>query len=430
MLKITVGFLILICCNLPTTAEADTKPQLEAHLTPFGATRAGNGSTIPEWTGESLSVTDDEPIFTIDASNYQQYKNHLSAGQLALFQRYPDSFSMPIFPSRRTFSAPDEVYKNTAINALKTSLNKSSTGFENARGGIPFPLPKSALEVYFNHIGRWRGTQLQNTTSDAVIQRNGKFSLVTRKTIIRFDSYISDIQSDNFVSLVSRITAPALKSGNGILVLEPLDQFNNSRLAWFWDKGRRRTIRAPNIAYDQPVQSAQSLRTADDADLINGSPDRFNWELLEKRELYIPYNNERLSSKQLRYKELLKKHHINPQYTRYELHRVWVIQATLKNEWRHVYSRRDFYLDEDSWQVVIADQYDKNGELWRVSMSYSKFYADLPGIFPVINVFHDLHKQLYSVMGLQNERKTSNQFNQEVARNSLFTPAGLKRFVQ
>lgn len=428
MLKRTIS-LILITLSSSLLA-GDIETNLATELTPFGAVRAGNGAAIPEWTGEPITITDSTPLFIITAENHQQHKQHLTIGQVALFESYPDSFTMPIYPTVRSFTAPAEVYENTAINAINTNLNKTVTGFENAIGGIPFPIPESALEVYFNHIGRWRGKQLKNTASDAVVQKNGKFSLITRKSVIRFDSYIADLESDHFISLVSRTTAPAMKSGNGLLVLEPLDQLNNSRLAWSWDKGRRRAIRAPNVAYDQPVISAQSLRTADDTDLVNGSPDRFNWELFEKREIYIPYNNERLSSKDLSYKELLSKHHINPDHTRYELHRVWVIRATLKNEWRHIYSQRDFYLDEDSWQVVIADQYDKSGELWRVSLSYPKFYPDMPGIFSVINVFHDLQNRRYSVMGLQNERSTENEFNGEQARNNLFTPAGLKRYVQ
>ncbi len=429
MLKQTIT-LILIALSSTLPAEADISTQVTTELTPFGAVRAGNGGAIPDWTGEVITLSNSKPLFIITAENHRQHLQQLTAGQIALFEHYPHSFTMPIYPTVRTFIAPAEIYENTAINATNTSLNKTSSGFENALGGIPFPIPESALEVYFNHIGRWRGRQLKNTASDAVVQKNGKFSLISRKSIVRFDSYIPELESDNFMSLVARVTAPAMKSGNGLLVLEPLDQLNNSRLAWLWDKGRRRAIRAPNVAYDQPVVSAQSLRTADDTDLVNGSPDRFNWELLEKREIYIPYNNDRLNSKDLKYKEILTKNHINPEHTRYELHRVWVLRATLKNEWRHIYSQRDFYLDEDSWQVVIADQYDKAGKLWRVSLSYSKFYSELPGIFPVINVFHDLQNQRYSVMGLQNERSSKNEFNGEKARDSLFTPSGLKRYVQ
>lgn len=430
MYKISILLIGLIFSSI-TTAKVSTEQQslLNQSLTPLGAERAGNGGLIPEWKANTGFIENQKPLFIITSLNYTQYEMNLTAGQIALFKRYPESFQMPIYPSQRTFSAPEWVNENTYKNALTSELNSDSSGFTSALAGIPFPIPKSALEVYFNHIARWRGKQLKNTASDAVVFKNGKHTLITRKSIVRFDFYNENIDSNNIISLIARITAPASKAGNGVLALEPLDQFNNARSAWLWDKGRRRAIRAPNLAYDTPIQLADSLRTADDTDMINGSPDRFEWQLLDKREIYIPYNNNKLSSKDLRYKTLLQKHHINSEHTRYELHRVWFLRATLKKEWRHIYSQRDFYLDEDSWQIVVADQYNKAGELWRVSLSYTKHFPDIPGIYPIINVYHDLHNQKYSVMGLQNERRTENEFNGEAIKDSLFTPSGLKRFL-
>lgn len=425
--------ILLLCLILSSSTFAKVNPEqqrlLNQTLTPFGAERAGNGALISEWTGNTAFVDNQQPLYIITAQNHPQYEMNLTAGQIALFKRYPESFEMPVYPTQRTFSAPEWVNQNTYKNALTTELNSGGSSFSSALPGIPFPIPESALEVYFNHIARWRGKQLKNTASDAVVFKNGKYTLITRKSIVRFDFYNENNESNNILSLISRVTAPASKAGNGVLALEPLDQLNNVRSAWLWDKGRRRAIRAPNLAYDTPIQIADSLRTTDDTDLINGSPDRFDWQLLEKREIYIPYNNNKLSNKDLPYKTLLQKHHINSEYTRYELHRVWVLRARLKKEWRHIYSQRDFYLDEDSWQVVIADQYNKAGELWRVSLSFSQYFPDMPGIFPVINVYHDLHSQKYSVMGLQNERKTKNEFNGKAVKDSLFTPSGLKRFL-
>jgi len=413
-----------------TKVQENQQGLLKTKLTPLGAIRVGNDKDIPTWIGSSDYPKDEQPLFIITSQNIGEYKDHLTVGQLTLFERYPDTFKMPVYPTQRTATAPDWVYKNTAINAINTTLNKDKTGFENAVGGIPFPIPHSALEVYFNHISRWRGRQLENRASDAVVFKKGSFTLNTRNSLVRFDGYLENSQSKYFVSLVSKTLAPAVKSGGGVLVLEPLDQLNEKRAAWLWDKGRRRVIRAPNIAYDNPVSSASSLRTVDDTDLISGSPDKFDWQMLEKREIYIPYNNEKLASKDLRYKDILHKGHINPEHTRYELHRVWVIEATLKEKWRHVYSKRTFYIDEDSWQVVAADQYNKQGKLWRVSLSYPKFYADMPGVFPVINVFHDLISQQYHVMGLQNEENGENIFNGEIAKDGLFTPSGFKRFMR
>lgn len=430
MLKIITALIAMLFCSMENAnASPEQQSLLGNSLTPFGATRAGNDGRIPEWVDGTAFIENQQPLFVITAENYTQYEVNLTAGQVALFKHYPETFKMPVYPSQRTFTAPDWVNQNTYKNTLTTKLNTDKSGFVDALPGIPFPIPASALEVYFNHIARWRGKQLTNTASDAVVYKNGKHALITRKSIVRFDFYNENISSNNFVSLIARVTAPASKAGGGVLVLDPLDQLNNIRSAWLWDKGRRRAIRAPNLSYDTPVTIADSLRTADDTDLINGSPDRFDWQLLEKREIYIPYNNTQLSSKDIRYKNLLSKHHINPEHTRYELHRVWVISASLKTKWRHIYSHRDFYLDEDSWQVVIADQYNKQGELWRVSLSFPKFFPDMPGIFPVINVFHDLHSQKYSVMGLQNERRTKNEFSGKAVKDSLFTPSGLKRFL-
>lgn len=425
--------ILLLCLIFSSSTFAKVSPEqqrlLNQTLTPFGAERTGNGALIPEWTANTVFVDNQQPLYIITAQNYTNYETNLTAGQVALFKHYPESFTMPVYPSQRTFSAPDWVLQNTYKNAMTAELNSDGSGFSSALSGIPFPIPESALEVYFNHISRWRGKQLKNTASDAVVFKNGKYTLITRKSIVRFDFYNESNNKNNFISLISRVTAPARKAGSGILVLEPLDQLNNARSAWLWDKGRRRAIRAPNLAYDTPIQLADSLRTTDDTDLISGSPDRFNWQLLGKQEVYIPYNNNKLNNKNVRYKTLLQKHHINPEYTRFELHRVWVLRATLKKEWRHIYSQRDFYLDEDTWQVVIADQYNKAGELWRVSLSFSKYFPDMPGIFPVINVYHDLHNRKYSVMGLQNERKTKNEFNGEAVKDSLYTPSGLKRFL-
>ncbi len=424
-------FLILLFLFETGLAKVDLsrQAQLQNELTPFGAIKSGHGKDIPAW-GETIDdFGDEEPLFTITQDSYSQYKDKLTAGQIALFKRY-DTFQMPIYPSHRTAVAPQWVYDNTFDNAIDTELNKDQSGFENAKGGIPFAIPQSPLEVYFNHIARWRGQQVESTFSDAVVEKSGQFTLITNKALVRFDSYVPNHKSKNFISIIGKTLAPATRSGSGVLVLEPLDQLNNKRSAWLWDKGRRRVIRAPNVSYDNVVSTSSGLRTVDDTDMISGSPDRFDWKMLEKREVYIPYNNDKLADKILKYRDILTKNHINSQYARYELHRVWVIEATLKPKWRHLYSKRTFYIDEDTWQVVIADQYNKKGDLWRVSMSYPKFFKEMPGVFSVINVFHDLVSKRYHVMGLENEVKTDAKYNGEIAKDGLFTPSGFKRFMR
>jgi hypothetical protein len=430
-LKNIMKILVLLLVSVASFAKVDSvqQVQLKNNLTPFGAIKAGNGKDIPEWNDVYDNLADEKPLLTITHENYQQYKENLTAGQTALFERY-ETYQMPVYSSHRTAVAPQWVYDNTFDNAITTELNKDHSGYENVKGGIPFPMPQSALEVYFNHIARWRGQQVESMFSDAVVEKSGQYTLITNKALVRFDSYLQDHESKSFISVIGKTLAPATRSGSGVLVLEPLDQLNNSRSAWLWDKGRRRVIRAPNVSYDNVVQTSGGLRTVDDTDMISGSPDRYDWKMLEKCELYIPYNNEKLDSKELRYRDILTKNHINPNYTRYELHRVWVIQAELKPKWRHLYSKRTFYIDEDTWQVVLADQYNKKGDLWRVSMAYPKFFKEMPGVFSVINVFHDLMTKRYHVMGLENEVKSEAKYNGEIAKDSLFTPSGFKRYMR
>ena len=53
-----------------------------------------------------------------------------------------------------------------------------------------------------------------------------------------------------------------------------------------YNTGQRRG-RAPNVAYDNPGTAADGLRTADQLDLFNGSPDRYEWKLLGKKEMWF-----------------------------------------------------------------------------------------------------------------------------------------------
>jgi hypothetical protein len=426
------SLLLMISITSMAKVPVDLANKLGHEMTPMGAIKAGDETHgIPVWQDITAIDANEKPLFTITHDNHQQHAEHLTAGQIALFKTYPETFKMPIYPSHRTFSAPDWVYKNTKINATTATLNTEQTGILDAIGGIPFPIPQSALEVYFNHVARWRGVQLVNHASDANVGEDGEFQISTRESLIRFDYYLNDNPNPNrLFSAISKTTAPSTRAGSGGLVIEPLDQIKEPRSAWLWDNGRRRVTRAPNFAYDQPISSANAMRTADDTDMVNGSPDRFSWQLLESRTVYIPYNNNRLADTNLKYAEILQPGHLNPELTRYEMHRVWVIRASIKSEWRHLYSQRDFYLDEDSWSIVIADQYDKQGLLFRVSMAYLQQDSNMPGTFPVVTAFHDLNSKKYHVMGLQNEAPKGNIYDAEVANDNLFTSNGLKRYVK
>ena len=426
--------------------SAGEAAQLKSSLTPLGAEKAGNAAgSIPAWTGGITQApagykpgqhhpdpfAADKPLFTIDKANLEQYREHLTPGQLALFKTYPDSFRMPVYPSRRSGSAPQWLYDNTFANATSARLLDGGNGFADAYGGVPFPIPKSGVEALWNHVARYRGTYVVRRASEVAVQRNGSYSLVTSQQEALFKYYLkggsfADLNNLMFYYL-SFTKSPARLAGGAVLVHETLDQVKEPRQAWGYNAGQRRVRRAPNLAYDTPIAAADGLRTADDTDMFNGAPDRYDWKLRGKKEIYIPYNNYKVSSPEVKYEELLKPGHLDPQYTRYELHRVWVVEGTLKPGARHIYSKRTLYLDEDSWSAAVVDQYDGRGELWRVSMAYLKNFYDLPYTWSALDVFHDLQARRYHVQNLDNEEPGTIDFTQAIPDDSYFKPSALRR---
>ncbi|XXF10574.1 DUF1329 domain-containing protein [Pseudomonas sp. D2-3] len=439
--------LVLLAGNSMAAVSPQDAAKLGASLTPLGAEKAGNAAgSIPAWTGGITQApagyqgsgkhhvdpfAGDKPLFTITRANLAQYRDQLTPGQVALFETYPDSFQMPVYPSRRSGSAPQWVYDNTARNTVSAKLLDGGNGFADAYGGIPFPIPQNGVEALWNHIARYRGTYVVRRASEVAVQRNGSYSLVTSQQEALFKFYdpkgsYADLNNILFYYL-SFTRSPARLAGGAVLVHETLDQVKEPRQAWGYNAGQRRVRRAPNLAYDTPISAADGLRTADDTDMFNGAPDRYDWKLLGKREIYIPYNSYKLTSPQVKYKDLLQVGHLNPAYTRYELHRVWVVEGKLKTGARHIYSKRTLYLDEDSWQAAVVDQYDGRGELWRVSMAYLKNYYELPTTWSALDVFHDLQARRYHVQNLDNEEANTIDFSQPTADDGYFTPAALRR---
>jgi hypothetical protein len=442
--SMAVAFVLTLTAN---TAQAADAAAWDKSLTPLGAEKAGNAAgTIPAWSGGLTQAPagykgpgkphvdpfgTDTPLFTITKANLDQYKASLTPGQIAMFEAYPNSYQMPVYTTRRSGAAPQWVYDNTRKNAGSAKLISGGNGFVDAYGGIPFPMPQSGVEALWNHIARYRGTYVVRRASEVAVQRNGSFSPITSQQEAKFKFYEPDGSYAGLGNVMfyylSFTKSPARLAGSAVLVHETLDQVKEPRQAWAYNAGQRRVRRAPNLAYDTPIPAADGLRTADDTDMFNGSPDRYDWKLMGKKEIYIPYNNYKVSSPEVSYKQLLQTGHLNPAYTRHELHRVWVVEGTLKPNARHIYSKRTLYLDEDSWQAAVVDQYDSRGELWRVSMAYLKNFYELPTTWSALDVFHDLHARRYHVQNLDNEEPNTIDFSQISPEESEFTPAALRR---
>lgn len=402
--------------------SAEEAATLGTTLTPMGAEKAANAAgTIPEWTGGITQVHPDfktgghypdpfavdKPLFTIDAANMAEHQKRLSPGQQALLKRYP-SWKMKVYPTRRSASLPQGIYDETLANATAVKLVENGVGFTGTTGGTPFPIAKNGLEAIWNHITAYKGDTYRTSWSQAPVTAGGDYNLVS------FDYEFDFVYSHQgkrpqertpnllfyFLQIVKQ---PPRLAGQLLLVHEFADQVSEPRKAWTYNPGQRRVRLAPNVAYDNPGTAADGLRTNDDFFMYNGATDRYDWKLVGKREIYIPYNGYLINGPTLKVKDVLQAGHINPEHARYELHRVWEVEATLKPGTSHLYKKRVFFIDEDSWIVHVQDKYDNRDQLWRVDELHSLNYYDIPFVAAGLEVKHDLQSGRYIALSIRNE---------------------------
>ncbi len=437
---------ILAVLSTPAIAavSAAEAAKLGKELTPMGAERAGNAAgTIPAWTGGLTSpgagfkagghypnpFASDKPKFTITGANADQYKDQLSPGQIAMLKKYP-TWKMNVYETRRTASFPKGHYDQTIANATKATLAPGGNGILGTTGGIPFAIPKNGLEVIWNHLARYRGESYATNWSQAAVTRDGNYTPVRFEYEYEFhygslEKKPNEIEQGKLFNFLQSVTAPARLAGQILLVHEFTDQVTTPRRAWTYNPGQRRVRLAPNVAYDNPGTASDGLRTNDDFLMFNGATDRYDWKLIGKKEMYVPYNSYVISGNTVSMKDVLKAGHVNPDTTRYELHRVWVVEATLKPGTSHIYTKRTFYIDEDSWMNVVQDKYDARGNLWRVSEQHNINYADIPMQAPSVEVHHDLQSGRYLAMGLRNDERSVYVPIKRTAAD--FSPNGLRR---
>ncbi|MCG7201498.1 DUF1329 domain-containing protein [Marinobacter pelagius] len=445
--KLAKTAVISVALSVCFTASAnDDVTRLGAELTPLGGLKAGNPEgTIPEWKGglpiDAGKVVDgfmsnpfegEEPKFVINSENYKEYENKLSEGQVAMLTKYPESYKIPVYESRRTANVPQEIEaaaKRSVKGVETVNDGNGLKGLSNSRY-YAFPLPDKGVEVIWNHMTRYRGGSMKRTMVQVSPYANGDYSLVRFDDIFSFPETVDGATDEHMESVLffylQRVLSPSRLSGSVLMAHETVDQVKDPRRVWVYNSGQRRVRRAPQVAYDGPGQAADGQRVADNLDMYNGAPDRYDWELVGKKEMYIPYNNYELGSPNHKYKDIFKAGHINQDLTRYELHRVWEVKATLKDGDRHVYAERTFYLDEDTWQIVLQDMYDGRGNLWRVAEGHAvQFYhAQVPGYAG--EVLYDLLNGRYLAMGFTNEEAHGPTFGTETELRD-FSPSALRQ---
>ncbi len=406
--------LCMVSLGLAGAASAAVSPeeaaQLKTVLTPLGGLRAGNSDgSIPAWKGGLTTLPagytaggkrpdpfkDEKPLFSITARNMAQYADKLADGTKFLLQRYPDSYRIDVYPTHRTAAAPQWVYDQIFRNATQATLIQGPAGPmpKGAFGGIPFPIPKTGAEVLWNHQLDWRGEAMRGTGKSYQLTGSGSWINVLQSTTeVTMPYYYKDeaaaFAADGVYSRIRQINAgPPLRAGQGLVGSLNLDE--SKSMTWVYLPGQRRTRKTPNACCDTPTPFSGGLVNFDEVGTFSGRMDRFDWKLIGKQELYIPYNNNSTESAPSD-ASVLGQHHLNPDHVRWELHRVWVVEATLRPGERHSSPKGRYYFDEDTSVGVLADRWDSKGQLARHVFTMISVLPDVPAASPSVWGVYDL----------------------------------------
>ena len=406
------------------TVTAEEVKQLGTTLTGLGAEKAANkDGSIPEFTNTPITppadykpgnghypdpYKDEKPLLRIDAKNMDQYADKLTEGTKTLLKRWP-SYRVDVYPTHRTPTYSKWVGENTIKNATRVKLVADGLGVEGAYGGIPFPIPKSGLEVLWNSVLAPKPVSTDTIYAAYEVDANGRRRLNAIASMYHeypyYDPDRTSMDGQSYYKFLANVMAPAARVGGKNLGWYSIDYTKQDLLLWTYIPGQRRSRLAPETKYDG-IAGSQGYRF-DELNLYSGPMDRYNFKLVGKKEIYVPYNAYRAVFGAT--DKVVTPVHINPDALRWELHRVWVVDGTLKSGKSHALTRRTFYADEDTWALLLSDSYDSTGKLSRMGqdLSFTMYEGGNSTLLNYTTVFYNVAKDGYLVNDLFGEQKLS-----------------------
>jgi len=430
-----------------TTADAD---RLKSELTPMGAERAGNADgSIPAWTGDNLPLppgsgpygllpdffASDAKLVSINASNMAQYKDKLSNGFMAMMTKYPN-FRIDVYPTHRTALATQEIYDNIYANVTRAepASGGSRFGFTGAYGGIPFPIPnqddplEGGAQLIWNHSCRWQGVyQKRNVSIHTMIDSQlvlcfGELVYQSSPyyypggTPANYNGWIRQFRAD--------VWGPPESKGQSFLQWDPTNPTTNPIEIWEYLSGQGRVRKAPELQYGTPESQSDDIINYDETYLWLGAMDQYDWKLIGKKEIYIPYNNNKAYLATAA--EVQTPDFMNPDMIRWELHRVWVVDATLHAGQRNVLPHRIFYVDEDTMSIALTDSYDAQGNIFHVGMNLVENRPDIPGTVLGPTAVYNIQSGHYvTVQGIWNESPTDQGYDLSPIPDDTYQPQAM-----
>lgn len=435
-----IGLLAMLTCTISAWAAVgiEEAAKLKGELTPMGSEKAANkDGSIPAWTGGFTGriagekeggrrgdpFKSEKPLYSVTSKNMAQYADKLSEGVKALLKKYPSSYRLDVYPTHRTAMTPQWVYDNTAKNAVNAKMKDDAV--TGAYGGIPFPIPKNGLEAMWNHKLAWRGESWEADINQYQLTSDGKVVLTTDGLIRqRMPYYFKEGSEASFEGVFWEInllnSGPPIRAGEMVAGRQNIDEDKSQSYVYL--TGQRRVRKLPNACCDTPTPASAGVMTFDELGVFAGTTARFNWKLVGKKEILIPYNNN--SFLQAKDSEVVAPRHLNPDHVRWELHRVWVVEATLKDGQRHQAPKSTYYLDEDTWVATLGDRWDAKGDLWKTLWMLNYVMPDAPGTVQQTFGFYDLQSGNGYVANVLNDKPFQQRFTKRWATD-MFTGQGL-----
>lgn len=415
----------LAAAALPTARAKSAAPDatlLTTTLNPLGGERAGNADgSIPAWTGGLVSpplpsnqqvdvplFTDEQPLYTVDSSNVTQYQNLLTAGTQRLMEKF--GLKIAVFETHRTAAAPQYVYDNTAKNVTRSKPEPAGArfGFTGGYGGVPFPIINTSdpflggAQVIWNHLLCWNIYSNYVKFSPGFVVTGGRVVLVyggmERSILPYFDPSGSPETYDGYYSKEhAYFLLPPASDGGEAIVWTSSNTYEKPDITWSLVNGQGRVRKAPDEAYDTPSSASNGLINYDDSSGFAGSPQKYDWKVVGKQEMLVPYNCNAIH--QTNSHELIQPAFPNPEIIRWEKHRVWVVEATLHPGERNTTARQICYMDEDTWMILLADMYDSNNAMVKTCAVYNRCVPSLPGTIALAQAFWRMDSGDYTVIG-------------------------------
>ncbi len=375
--------------------------QIGTKYLPWGAEKAGNKEgTIPEWTGPVKAANydpkvpgarpdpfaDEKPLFSIDGKNVDQYADKLSAGIAEMLRKH-STFRLDIFPTHRTANYPELYLENAIKNATACKTADDGLKLDGCYAGTPFPFPKTGNEVMWNRLLKY-DNYITDTKGLAsyLVNPNGGMTVAGKYDFTAYYPIFNPKKTDPigarepYEKIRIDYYDPARKAGEKLVIHDNVDMVSIGRQAWSYLPGQRRVKLSPDVAYDTPSPTGGTASTVDDSAVFYGALDRYDFKLIGKKEMFIPYNDYRARDLNVCPPNVVNTPiFLNPDCMRWELHRVWVVEANVKPGKRHMYPKRIIYWDEDIPGIGISDNYDAAGQLYRTSHSVPITFYEAPG---------------------------------------------------